>query len=446
MAEETRPAKNHSNPATVILASLGWPLLVGLGLGTAFQFLIQRGPLASPLLQRYFAGHPVSVCATFLFFVGLTALAQKLVQLVREYLSQAEIYMPPAPEGGERIEACNNLIAQLDSLPPRARQSFLAKRLYNALEFVRRKGTTIGLDGELKYLSEMDEIRQHHSYSLSRIIIWTTPMLGFLGTVIGITQALGDLNPQELATNVQTAMQGLLAGLYVAFDTTTLALGLSITLMLVQFMLDRVETELIASVDIRTNELLVGRFEELGTATDPNIQTVQRMCQEVVDASRENVQQQAQLWQASIDAAHQQWNTLVGTSGRHLQESLERALDESLAKQSETWTVQHEREVKLAAEHFASWKDLLQRHVEVMDIHQEEMSSRSEVLDRVVKATGEVVSLEQSLNENLRLLAGAKHFEETVMSLSAAIQLLTTRMGDGAKRVSLDDDNQGKAA
>ena len=429
--------RNRTNPATIILGSLGWPMLAGLGLGGVFYFLI-LGPLANPLLKRYFAGHPVSVVATLLFLVGLSALVQKLLQLVGEYLSLNKIQLPAAPAAGQRVDDCEQLIDHLDQLPQTVRKSYLANRLYNVLEHVRRKRTTNGLDAELKYLSEMDEIRQHHSYSLSRIVIWTTPMLGFLGTVIGITQALGDLDPAQLTSSIQTAMQGLLAGLYVAFDTTTLALGLSITLMLLQFVLDRMETELISSVDIRSNEIMVGRFEELGTGTDPNIQTVQRMCQAVIESSRESVQQQVQLWQASIDAAHSQWNTLVSTSSRQMQESLENALDESLGRQAEQWQELHEREARLATDRFGNWKELLEQHTEHMGQQQTEMTRRAEVLERVVEATGEVVTLETSLNENLRLLAGAKHFEETVMSLSAAIQLITTRLGDDAK--------QGRAA
>jgi len=39
------------------------------------------------------------------------------------------------------------------------------------------------------------------------------------------------------------------------------------------------------------------------------------------------------------------------------------------------------------------------------------------------------VQLERALNDNLSALAGAKNFEDTVMSLSAAIHLLTTRLG-----------------
>ena len=115
----------------------------------------------------------------------------------------------------------------------------------------------------MKYQADMDATRQHESFALVRILIWATPMLGFLGTVIGITQALGDLDPSELANNIQAAMDKLLAGLYVAFDTTALALTLSIVLMFFQFLVDRLETELLAAVDIHTKHELQGRFSRV---------------------------------------------------------------------------------------------------------------------------------------------------------------------------------------
>ena len=70
--------------------------------------------------------------------------------------------------------------------------------------------------------------------------------------------------PQLLATNIQEAMEGLLAGLYVAFDTTALALTLSMALMFIQFLIDRMETQVLSTVDLRANETLAGRFEQFG--------------------------------------------------------------------------------------------------------------------------------------------------------------------------------------
>ena len=75
-----------------------------------------------------------------------------------------------------------------------------------------------------------------------------------------------------------------------------------------------------------------------------------------------------------------------------------------------------------------------------MKTQQSELIKQGEIMLQVVKATGDVTHLERSLNDNLKALAGAQNFEETVMSLSAAIHLLNTRSTqspDGAKQVEL---------
>ncbi len=114
----------------------------------------------------------------------------------------------------------------------------------------------------------------------------------------GITQALGDLDPKILATAIQTAMEGLLAGLYVAFDTTALALSLSILLMFFQFFVDRVESQLLTVVDARGERgagwLLSSR---LGRRPDPHLLSVQHMAREVMEASENLVHRQTEIWQ-----------------------------------------------------------------------------------------------------------------------------------------------------
>ena len=62
------------------------------------------------------------------------------------------------------------------------------------------------------------------------------PVLGFLGTVIGITLAIGKLSPQALEDSLPEVMTSL----SVAFYTTTQALGLSIVLMFAQFLITQV--------------------------------------------------------------------------------------------------------------------------------------------------------------------------------------------------------------
>src|SRR5205085_4838938 len=137
------------------------------------------------------------------------------------------------------------------------------------------------------------------------------PMLGFLGTVVGITDALGDLgnefaNNKDAANNIAGAMNGLLSGLYVAFDTTAQALLLSMVLMFIQFLCDRMESQLLSTVDTIANDEMMGRFQELGGASDPHLASIQRMIEGVVRATEVLVDRQASLWQRSLTSAEQQ--------------------------------------------------------------------------------------------------------------------------------------------
>lgn len=453
------------------MGSLGWPVLFGLAAWGVFMALIFKGPLNTPTFHRYFTAHPVFYFESGMFFVGLAALIVKLLQVVGQYRVQGQIGLGPIPPEGQPVDECGNLLDRLEELPAAARETYLASRLRTALELIERKGSAQGLDEELKYLADTDAARQHDSYALPRIIIWATPMLGFLGTVMGITQALGDLDPEELANSIQTAMEGLLSGLYVAFDTTALALCLSMALMFIQFVIDRLEMQLLSVVDTRMNEELVGRFEQLGSGTDPVVASVERMCQVVVKSSETLVQGQTELWQKTIDAAHDQWSHLVQTSTEVTVRTLADALGGSLERHAqvlaqseqqisdqanrqwearqgaltETAQTMHHQQLELSQ----LWQTALLETAQTMHGQQLEMQRHAQLITRAIEATGEVLKLEQALNQNLKSLAGARHFEETVMSLAAAIHLLNARLGSSVAAQTVElagSDSRGRAA
>jgi len=60
---------------------------------------------------------------------------------------------------------------------------------------------------------------------------------------------------------------------------------------------------------------------------------------------------------------------------------------------------------------------------------QEQLIRQGDVLLKVVEATGQVRRLEEALNSNLASLAASHHFKETVVGLSAALQLLSANLG-----------------
>jgi biopolymer transport protein ExbB/TolQ len=418
-----------------MLGSLAWPLILGGAATAGFYALIYYGPLDHPLAHRYFAGHPINKIETGLFFIGLSALALKLLDLIGQYSVLSAVSLgddamqQPASKAADWLDA-------LVQLPARARSSYLGRRLNEALEAVKQRNSAEALVEDLKYLSDVDGDRAHDSYGLARIVIWATPMLGFLGTVVGITAALGDLGRElgapaagDSSESLNTAMQGLLSGLYVAFDTTAIALCFSIVLMFIQFLLDRSETQLLAAVDERALEELGGRFELLGSTSDPNVAAIQRTAQAMMKSTESLVQRQAELWQQTIAAAHDQWQRVTRQTTEQMQTALAGALSQSLSQHAAQLAKSEQASAEQLQLRWEQWQTALSHNARLLHAQQQEMVKQGELMTQAIRVAGDVVQLERALNDNLSALAGSKNFEDTVMSLAAAIHLLNSRLG-----------------
>jgi biopolymer transport protein ExbB/TolQ len=406
--------------------SLAGPIVLGLTAAAGFFYLVLRGPLNHPLMLRYFTGHPVCVVETMLCFVCLAALLQKFFAVMGERSSLTTVSLG---EIGDRLPASKaaELLDMLSRLSRAAQNSYLGRRLNEALEFIDRKGSTDGLENELKYLGDVDAGRQQDSYALIRIIIWATPMLGFLGTVIGITKVIGDLAKHDMV-NVQGAMQGLLSGLYVKFDTTALALSFTVLLMFIQFIIERLEIQVLESVDRHAAHELLGRFAA-ATVAEPQFQHVQHLAQIMLKSSEQLLERQTQLWQATINAAHQHWEHLAHGAGEQMQGALSTALSQALSQHAVQMEKIDQHSSEQLVQRWEQWQTALSNNARLLHAQQQEMVKQGELINQAIRAVGDVKNLEAVLNENLAALAGAKNFEDTVMSLAAAIHLLNTRLG-----------------
>lgn len=415
------------------------PLVLGLAATWLFFASTHRGPLDHPLVHRYFAGHPINMIETALFFVGLAALALKGISLAGEFgtlgTTLGEAGTGTSAAAGATPGRVELLLERVAQWPARVRRSLLGRRLEEALLGVQQRGSADALAEELKYLAEAEAARVQDSYALVRIVIWATPMLGFLGTVIGITQALGDLGHElgqsaggDSGKALNSAMQGLLAGLYVAFDTTAIALCFSIVLMFIQFLLDRVETQLLEGVEQRAAEELLTRLAASPLSSDPQVRAIQQIGQSLLRATEQLVQRQVELWQQSLAAAQQQWQDTTRQSTQQMQSALAGALGQVLSQHAaELARIEQVAEQQLQAR-WEQWQTALSQNARLLHAQQQELVRQGELMTQAVRAAGEVIQLEQALNQNLAALAGAKNFEDTVMSLAAAIHLLNSRL------------------
>jgi hypothetical protein len=312
------------------------------------------------------------------------------------------------------------MLDRLDRLPARRAREYYVGRLRAALEHVAARGSADGLDDELKYLADLEVSRAHASYGLFRVVLWAIPILGFLGTVIGITMALNGVDLQA----PDQSMVHVLTGLGLKFDTTALALTLSMLLMFVHFLVDRSETALLERVDHQVARELAELFPKVSTGPDGQLAAVRRMADAMVHAAEQLVERQAELWQESMEAAHERWSRLAEDAG----EQVQTALAESLKLHAREVAAAQQAAAEKNRHQWSTLQQTLSESVQAVAAAQEALVRRVEVLDQAAEATSQVMRLEETLNHNLASLAGSKNFEETVMSLAAAIHLLTARL------------------
>ncbi|MCI0493072.1 MAG: MotA/TolQ/ExbB proton channel family protein, partial [Planctomycetes bacterium] len=284
-----------------------------------------------PFLWRYFASHPVLIITTVLFFVALAALIMRSFGLVSQMMSLRQVSIGLIPADGQPIAEGSRLLAQLDKLPERMQDSYLVRRLREAMQFVCRKDSAEGLDAHLRHLEELDLANMNAAYAMVRIAIWAIPILGFLGTVVGITTAVANLSPEAL----EQSMPQVTAGLGVAFDTTALALALVMVLVFTKSAVEKLEERLLSAVDSRVSEEMVGRFQTLGTDSDPNVATIRRMSEQVLATVEKLAARQTQLWKSTIDESHEHWAEVAAGAGRLVRDSLSTTLNNNLDRHAQ---------------------------------------------------------------------------------------------------------------
>jgi len=411
------------------------PLLWGGAMSFTFFALIHGGVITNALVIRYLAGHWVEYVETAMFCVGLAFLVLHAESLVRQRRRVGEKLLDDAPDGGvDPAEA-----AEVAAGIPESAAGYLPRRLREALDLVIRTGSADELEDHLKYLSDLDSARASQNYGLVRFVIWAIPIMGFLGTVIGITEAIACLSPTQLDN-----ISGVVAGLGTAFDTTATALALSMVLMFLQFMVDKYEQRLLGDVDDAAWSALAGRFQSLGGG-DGAALAVTRLSETLGRGTSRLLEAQEQAWASLEQTAVAGVRTLLEESGGAIRESLTAALDESLA----AWTTSFARtQDELAARREDRWAaaaESLAAAVRGLEQRHDAIERQTAAITGMVEVTRDIAALEQSLDANLATVAATGRFEETLATLSAAVQLLAARASDQARDVHLSRRN-GKAA
>ena len=115
-----------------------------------------------------------------------------------------------------------------------------------------------------------------------------------------------------------------------------------------------------------------------------------------------------------------------------LEASLGKSLDATLSKWTESLVEAHSHLASQREDRWALAAEAMAAAMRSFEQHQKTLAGQAELLERVVDATRDVAALERVLDSNLHALAATGRFEETLATLSAAVQLLAARAGDAS--------------
>ena len=131
--------------------------------------------------------------------------------------------------------------------------SLVGKRLLHLLDVWESTGSAFQLERAADGDVDLYELSMSSSFSFPKLLLWAIPLTGFIGTVIGMSQAVGSFDAVlSNADNVDGLKDGLVqvtGGLGTAFDTTFLALVISVFLAFPLTLCEKIEDRLLSQID-----------------------------------------------------------------------------------------------------------------------------------------------------------------------------------------------------
>ena len=273
------------------VATAGVYLLVSL--------LARNTSLGDLFLER----GPMPYFITFMTCWGIAMLVMKYTA-VKKQVGYAELELELIPlEIGVQItpDNVNQFLDHLNALPYAQRQSILGRRIHGALEHFKSRTSVPEVQEYLATQAEIDASSVDSGYSLLRAFIWAVPILGFIGTVLGISEAVSGLDASISGGEGEQLMAGLgivTRGLASAFDTTFIALVMAIALLFPTETLRKIEYGMLDRIEQFTNESLLRRMAD--QQRHLNTKELPEIVRDVLQAAFQEHQRWLAEWQAQV--------------------------------------------------------------------------------------------------------------------------------------------------
>jgi biopolymer transport protein ExbB/TolQ len=257
----TTPSQLSCLIATVVVAG-GAYLMVGLLRGTAWGAFLWHEMTAYQYIPI-----PVIVfsvwCLAFLWIKALKIKAQRAV-LAAPVLPTANAFTLTA-------ESADAVVDRIDAIADEPDRFLYLSRVRSVLRMMRNLGRVGDVDQLLASRAEQDDLSAESGYTIVRGFIWAIPVLGFIGTVLGLTEAMGAFGStlgtlqdgsgsgSSQIANLVKNLTGVLDGLKTGFVTTGQALVSVLAIQLILVSVKRADEQLLDDIQSTCNRTIVSR-------------------------------------------------------------------------------------------------------------------------------------------------------------------------------------------
>lgn len=185
--------------------------------------------------------------AMFFFFWAMALLILKTRKLRFQERALDLAALPQHPDFVLNEASARAVLERIHGLVDHPRHFILLNRIDRALSNLHNIGGLSDVSTILKSQAENDENQIASSYTLISAMVWAIPVLGFIGTVQGLSMAIGTFT-QTLGSSsdlnaIKSNLQNVTSGLSTAFETTLVALVAALIIQLLLNTLQKQETD-----------------------------------------------------------------------------------------------------------------------------------------------------------------------------------------------------------
>lgn len=204
------------------------------------------------MVNMFFHGGPEnrSTIPYYTMLMTFWCLAFLVVKLKKIKVQRKALEIKLVPATDDYVITPGNaqdILRQMGNKVNRVENFVVLWRVQRALSNLKNIGRVADVSSLLSDISKDDSSFCENSYTLPRGLIWAIPVIGFIGTVLGLSQAVGGFG-KVIAGGadldaLKEALGGVTGGLAIAFETTLIALVAALIIQLIMTFVMQKEEE-----------------------------------------------------------------------------------------------------------------------------------------------------------------------------------------------------------